>query len=462
MCKILIVDDEKINRRIASKMLSENYEIAEAESAAAAYEYLEGDTPDLVLLDVHMPEVDGYEVIRTMKAKDDWKDIPVVFLTADNDDEAEVTGFRAGAVDFLTKPFKRDVIIERIEKIVGDIKRTKDLQKEVDLQTSIARQQRKIIDTLEWRPERSDKDELTGFLRRESGRIAIAQAMVANKGCFAFLDVDNLKTINDTHGHLKGDQLLRTVADCIRDHAGDGVLCRLGGDEFLIFISDISTNRAEEIMNSIIEGFALKKKEDEFLKVASISAGLVMTNPGDDYETVLRNADKALYYVKQNGKGSYSFFRDKAWAEADEEEINLDRLASGLSIGGAYDGALEVEYRVFQRLYGYLVHVGKRYDREIKLVLLTVIPEKNEAAISDSDIENYVNNLCDSIKHEIRAVDIYTRMSGRKILLLMRESIEGGVDIALNRMRNYHNVNYGQDKIKIDTKIVNVVYADDF
>lgn len=456
MCKILIVDDEKINRRIAEKMLSGYYQVAEADSAQAAYMYLESETPNLILLDIHMPEVDGYEVIKTLKSTEKWKNIPVVFLTSDNDEQAEVMALQQGALDFLTKPFKKDVIIQRIEKIMENIRITENLQKEVDIQTNIAKQQQKIIDDLEKQTDDPDIDELTGVLLRAPGEIAINRAMLESDGAFFFIDLDNLKTINDTCGHTAGDKLLSTAGASIKKYTSEGISCRLGGDEFLIFMPHFSSRKAMVLIEDIISEFDTEKKKDETLKISSISAGIVMTTPADEYDEVFRNADKALYYVKQNGKGSYSFFKNSSDSDGNGEDVNLAKLSVGLNLSSAYDGAMEVEYRLFQRLYGYLVNVSKRYDREFKLVMITLVPDEDSLGMNANDKELLMKHLGESIRQGVRSVDIYTRFSERKYLILMRETQGEGVKIAVNRVKSVHRSEYPDDKVNIESSVVTI------
>ena len=456
MFKILIVDDEKINRRIAEKMLGDIYNVAEVDSAKAAYEYLENEIPDLILLDIHMPHINGYEAIETLKSNDKWRDIPVVFLTADNDEQTEVAALQHGALDFLTKPFNRDVMIQRIEKIMDNIRITHNLRKEVDIQTSIARQQQKLIDDMEKKMDDQESDELTGMLIRNAGEIAITKAMLEYDGCFIFIDLDNLKVINDTCGHSAGDRLLVTASASIRKFTQYGISCRMGGDEFLVFMPQLSSSKATKLIEDIIEDFDVQKKKDETIKISSISAGIVMTVPGDDYNEVFRNADKALYYVKQNGKGSYSFYKSNSDYNSANDNESLKNISIGLNLGGSYDGAMEVEYRVFQRLYGYLVKVSERYDRDFKLVMISLALSDENANTEVNERELLMKHLGEAIKQGVRSVDIYTRFSDRKYLILMRETIGEGVNIAINRVKSVYKSEFPEDKLDIESAVVTI------
>ena len=115
---VLVVDADVMNLKIAAKMLGENFYVDCVESGSEALQFLEKKQPNLILLDLHMPDMDGFEVLSIIKSKKDIKDIPVIFLTADNDRETEVKGFQAGALDFITKPFIADIMMQRVNLLL--------------------------------------------------------------------------------------------------------------------------------------------------------------------------------------------------------------------------------------------------------------------------------------------------------------------------------------------------------
>lgn len=145
---VLIVDDDSMNLRIAEKMLADKFELGLASSGKDALEYLKHQKPELILLDLHMPDMDGFEVMELLKDNDATKEIPVVLLTADNDREVEIKGFQMGAQDFITKPFIADIMIQRISRILELSRLQKDLQKEVDKQTRQAEERREKLERL--------------------------------------------------------------------------------------------------------------------------------------------------------------------------------------------------------------------------------------------------------------------------------------------------------------------------
>lgn len=145
---ILVVDDDVMNLRIAEKMLEERYHIECVKSGKEALQFLGKMLPNLILLDLHMPEMDGYEVLDYLQSEPKYRDIPVIFLTADNDRETEVKGFRKGAQDFIVKPFIADIMISRVDRILELSRLQKDLQREVEKQTRTAEERREKVERL--------------------------------------------------------------------------------------------------------------------------------------------------------------------------------------------------------------------------------------------------------------------------------------------------------------------------
>ena len=145
---VLVVDDDTMNLQVAAKMLGEYCHVDCVKSGREALEFLRDNHPNLILLDIHMPEMNGFETIRKIKDDKYLKDIPVIFLTADNDRESEVQGFREGAMDFVTKPFIADTLIQRVKCILENDHLRKNLQKEVKKQTKQAEERREKVERL--------------------------------------------------------------------------------------------------------------------------------------------------------------------------------------------------------------------------------------------------------------------------------------------------------------------------
>ncbi len=145
---VLVVDDSGLNLRVASNILKNDFDVACANSGEVAFELMEKRLPDLVLLDLHMPGMNGFEVMERMNADPVLRDIPVIMLTADNDRDNEVRGFELGAMDFITKPFVDQIMLHRVGRILELTRLQKFLKREVEEQTQVAEERRRQVERL--------------------------------------------------------------------------------------------------------------------------------------------------------------------------------------------------------------------------------------------------------------------------------------------------------------------------
>ena len=280
-------------------------------------------------------------------------------------------------------------------------------------------------------------DIATGVMSRSAGEGAIAKRMQQESGCFIFVDMDNLKKINDTFGHESGDKALRLVGETLLASTEEGLCCRLGGDEFLLFLPEIDKEDAEKQIRRIISRFDEKKAGDSAASVATLSAGLVMCTPSDSYLTAYNRADKALYHVKQNGKNGYSFYNEDS--EMDTADVN--RLVPGIRNAGSYSGGLSVEYQHFARLYDFIENLEKRFSQPFKLVLITLFPA-DESAAHIEEQEKAMYYMEQAIRQTIRGVDVLTRYSSRQYLVILVGAKAEGVQGAVDRIfRGYYKMN---------------------
>ena len=149
MSKVLVVDDDFMNLRMAEMILVKHgYEVIKAESGLKCLEYLNQELVDLILLDVHMPQMDGFEVLQHLKQNEKLAEIPVIFLTADNDKKVEIRGLKEGASDFITKPFIAEIMLQRVNTEIEFTHLQKHLKEEVEKQTRTAEERRKKLERL--------------------------------------------------------------------------------------------------------------------------------------------------------------------------------------------------------------------------------------------------------------------------------------------------------------------------
>ena len=181
---IMVVDDDEINSKAVTNMLQEEYRVLTANSGKKALDLLKECKPDLILLDVYMPEMDGHNVIRILKENSDYSDIPVVFLTSDENEDTEVQGFSEGATDFIRKPFRKAVAIQRIRRILELSYLQKNLKQEVEKQTDIAEKRRQSVERMSLQMVHalaSTIDAKDSYTNGHSTRVARYSVMIAQK-----------------------------------------------------------------------------------------------------------------------------------------------------------------------------------------------------------------------------------------------------------------------------------------
>ncbi len=303
-----------------------------------------------------------------------------------------------------------------------------------------------VVDTMNSQREVQNIDFLTGLPLRNFGEKLIAQNMQEHAGCLAFIDLDNLKKINDIYGHKAGDRILKILGETISECAKEAVTCRLGGDEFLIFMPDMTKDAVDELVGKIFDSFVAKKEKNIEFNEASLSGGLCMSRKGDSFSDCYAKADKALYYIKQNGKSGYSFYHqiEEVNGKPRTAEIDLDKIAEALQKNGSYEGALDLENRQFSKIYEYVSNLGERYNHKCHLVMITV------DAVSDNtmfieDIEQALHCMEMAIRGNIRNVDICTRYSSMQYLVILIEAGTDKIPMVMERIFNRYYKLYGRN-----------------
>ena len=303
-----------------------------------------------------------------------------------------------------------------------------------------------------------DEDVTTGLLSRTAGEQLIARAMQEDSGCFIFFDVDNLKKINDTNGHKSGDKVLRLMGKTMRNQFNPKLCCRLGGDEFIVFMPNVTKDEAEKAVQKVSDDFCKEKNCEADISVASLSAGLVMCTPNDTYVDVYNRADKALYFVKQNGKEGYSFYNSDSDSTRNLS-VDINKLVRSIKTSGSYEGAMDVEYRQFTKLFEYVANLEKRYEHSFKLIMIAI--DVGEAQTTTEEIERAMLCMEQSIRQTIRNVDIVTRYSQEQFLAILLEADQEGVKVVIDRIfAGYYKI-FGSDKFKPYYTIANLGKAGD-
>jgi putative two-component system response regulator len=641
---VLVVDDSVSNLKNAEEVLKEKYTLALVKSGRMALNYLENNTPDLILLDVMMPELDGFETIKRIKANPDTAKIPVIFLTVDSNVQTEIEGFRLGALDFIKKPFEPEIMIYRIEAIIELDSLRKKLEGQVNKKTrqleiatlqvitcvadivdnrtpytkghsvrvagyaeeiarrlglsdsevynihyiSLLHDVGKLISPYEeldkpatemteeelsvmykhciagadllreftifdnisdgaaYHHERYDgkggisgfvgeeiplvariiavanaydnmksfksyrkpytdnevkaffedergkgfdpqiidimlemlesgyeltssvlndgditgfgnailhkviteytdeikieaqRDALTGLWDRKYTEAAVNEYLEreSNMGVMYMIDMDNFKQINDTYGHIVGDEVLVAFAEIINTCCDENdIVCRIGGDEFTVFhkgrpIDGNPMTKADSIIkavndNEVLSGFS-----------ASISIGIaVAPNDGISFTELYGNSDKALYYVKQNGKGGAHFYSDvEAMFGLNKEGCttmaDLEFIKSMFEDKEKSEGALQVEYNSFKNIYHFIERCISRTQQNVELVLFTL--SKPQGELPDViELKQASEVFNKSVCGNIRRGDVFTSFSSSQfVVILINVNEHFGVQVA--------------------------------
>jgi two-component system, cell cycle response regulator len=299
LAKVLVVDDRYDNvKLLAYELIDHGYQVVTAFSGAQAIEAARTARPDVVLLDIMMPGMDGVEVCRHLKNDLDLRSIPVIMVSAREMDEDVIRGLDAGAHDYVTKPFNTQIVLARIRS-AARAKESHDIIAEMNQQLA----------------ELATTDGLTGIKNhrhfRDSFDTALSLAIRKQMPLSVImLDIDHFKAINDAHGHAAGDDVLRTFAKILRENTREhDEVARYGGEEFIILLPLTDAPSSMALAERLRESIA---KYPWPLQPVTASLG-VATLPGKALprgETLLEQADLALYQSKKRGRNCVSHHDD--------------------------------------------------------------------------------------------------------------------------------------------------------
>ncbi len=292
--KILIVDDNTINVDVLRKSLEiKGYEISMAPNGEIALKIAPKLNPDLILMDLMMPGMDGFETCQKIKSIPELKDIPIIFVTGKNATEDIVNSFRAGGVDYISKPFRTEEVLVRVAsqiKIRRLMKEKEDLIKELDRASR--------VDPLTRLSNRRDIQEVLDYELSRCTRYGSKLSIILG-------DIDFFKKVNDQYGHDMGDYVLKEVANTIKQEVRNtDRVARWGGEEFLIALPDTDLPGAcllaEKIRNTIEEweGFFNNSK----IKVTLSSGVACVSEEIKSVEELVKTADLNLYQAKDQGR----------------------------------------------------------------------------------------------------------------------------------------------------------------
>jgi len=276
-------------------LLKDTYEVKIAKSGTKALEILESPNDiDLILLDIEMPDINGYDVCKRIKNNETIKNIPIIFITGRTSQEDEEYGLNLGAIDYITKPFNKAIVKLRIKNYL-DLKIKNDMLEKLSMYDGLTniRNRRFFDETFE---------KTFNEIKRDKKSLAVLM-----------IDIDFFKPYNDNYGHGQGDETLRKVAKALEKtikRASDFV-ARYGGEEFVILLKDINKDGVEAVANNLLNAVRELKITHEFSKIenyVTISIGASFYNSSSDITKLelLLKADETLYSVKNSGRNNFA------------------------------------------------------------------------------------------------------------------------------------------------------------
>ena len=296
---ILVVDDDRtVRMALVDAFTRENYEVEEATNGMQALNICKRHMPDLVLMDAVMPELDGFDACQMIRELPHGSDIPVLMITALDDEQSIVRAFSSGATDYISKPINFSVIKQRVARLIKANKAEQDVKKLA------------YHDPLTGLPNRT-------YLKQQLNVTVNRAATENQRFAILFLDLDRFKMINDTLGHDAGDLLLKAVADRIRHCVRENdFVARLGGDEFTVVLENIASldgasSVAEKICRSVARPFVFMQQKMFVTTSIGIS---IFPDDGEDVSALIKHADSAMFRAKEK-RNDFCFYERGMEAE---------------------------------------------------------------------------------------------------------------------------------------------------
>ena len=397
MKKILIVDDMLVPLMMTENMLAGQYETFCAQSAKEAMEIYRTEKPDMILSDFQIALQNEFH-----------KKIPFMFMTADKSDEVESKGFDNGAMDFIRKPFKPEVLLRRVANIMHTVDEIQDLKKT------------------------SSTDKLTGLFNKGSSEEELTKICKKSHGSLMMIDLDSFKLVNDIHGHAMGDKILIAFADILRAAMrSTDLIGRMGGDEFVAFCHGVTEDSAiaakTQFINEKITAAAKQLMGEDMNIPLGASIGCVLVpQAGTDFAELYKKADKALYIVKQNGKHGYNIFSEDAPEDKVETVVTLAQVEMILGERNKEPGAFVIPFESFRTIYRFIKRTRAGYGKTICIVLFAL--KRTNDDDGKVPLKDAGEQLVECLHSTLRRGDIVTQ-NGRNQFLVLLTNTDGHHDV---------------------------------
>ncbi len=455
---VMVVDDDTANLKVAGTILSKNnMRVTAVKSGRAMLDYIrENGAPDLILLDIKMPEMDGFESLERLRKLEVEKgigEIPVIFLTADETTGTESRGFEVGVSDYIRKPFNPEVLLRRIDNVIS-------MQAEVmSLKTEAV------------------TDKLTGFLNKGATASELGRMCLTSEGCLLMVDLDSFKLVNDIYGHDMGDRVLISFANIIREIVPAGSKNgRIGGDEFVSFCPGITTEQQiADLTKHLNEKMLASAKnmmgEDMNIPLGASVGAIFVPKHGNDYASLLNLADKSLYAVKKAGKHGYLVYSSELSSDKTSAIMDIHSITEILNERNVPNEALYLEMDAFSYVYRYASRYFMRNNINACRLLFTL---EAKEGLSDSDYKNYCEEFGNHVKKILRKSDMLTRCRFNQYYVLITDVREEFVNTIINqitktwgRYNNTLDISYEVEYVRNDSHsnsergLADVVVVDD-
>lgn len=430
---ITVVDDEPFSLTNAKNMLrEENMRVSCLRSGADLLEFIMDHTPDLILLDILMPDMDGFETYRALRQYEEDHErnlTPVIFLTGENNSETERRGLKAGASDFIRKPFDKDILIKRIKNTIDNNKTIESLTEEATL------------------------DKLTGFLNKASGTEKVSELCRTDKGALMVMDLDNFKLVNDLYGHDMGDRVLVAFSGIVRLNVrNDDMICRIGGDEFMGFFTDMNNEDSvasitQRLNEQLAEEAISLMGEDHGIPLG-ISIGAAFTDDNrKDYQILFQYADNALYEAKREGKHGYRIYAPDTTAENPKKDIDgeLIRIIKIMAERTEGKGALLLGQEAFLSNYRFIERFLVRYGGTAVRILFSL--SSGEKGVLFSEMVSEFGNI---LRNTLRKSDIMIRWQHNMYFVVLPMCKQDNISILIDRIMKELSLAGYHDRIKIE------------
>ena len=408
---IVVVDDDPGNLKIAGFILGKHQKrVTLLSSGYELLEFVKENEPDIILLDINMPKMDGFETLQSLREyeKENQKDeIPVIFLTAETESATESRGFAMGVSDYIKKPFDPDILVKRIDNIIENREKYLRVQEE------------------------ATKDPLTGLINKTSVNDKMEEVLKKSTGCFMMIDLDSFKLVNDLYGHEMGDRVLIAFAEILRQNLDpESIIGRIGGDEFVafspVFDEENQVRKFTADLNDDLTEEAKRLMGPNMEIPLGVSVGaMFVPKPGDDFAEIFRNADKALYRTKENGKHGYSVFSYEDYESAgDDHVMNLKSLSMILAERNISNNALRLEMDSFINVYRFVTRYIMRYHKNACKLLFTLSPA---GEMDGEAFDEACEQFCKHAGDNLRKSDLVMQYRKNQVFIFLTDIREDAV-----------------------------------